>query len=101
MSFKKLSDEQIKELITRRRRQVLVHSCIYYNYDTNIITDEQFDKFCNELIKLQKEFPNLAEQCAYHEEMKKLSHASGFDLPYNMIDIRTKAQYLMQLRGLI
>ena len=101
MSFKKLTDEQIKELISRRRRQILVHSSIYYNYDTNIITDAQFDKFCNDLIKLQKEYPHLAQQCVYHEEFKKLEHASGFDLPYNMIEIRTKAMYLMKLRGLV
>ena len=41
--------ENIIALIRRRRRQILVHSCLYYKLDTNLITDEEFDKWCGEL----------------------------------------------------
>ena len=34
----------IAEKIKRRRLQLLVNSCIYYNMDNNIISDAQWDK---------------------------------------------------------
>lgn len=35
---------QLKELIERRQRQILVHSIIYYKYDQNIISDYTWSK---------------------------------------------------------
>ena len=34
----------VKELIKRRRLQMLVHSAIYYDMDTQIITDDQWQR---------------------------------------------------------
>lgn len=36
-------EERIRELIHRRRRQVLVHSILYYKLDQTLIADAQFD----------------------------------------------------------
>ena len=37
------------ELIKRRRLQILVHSCVYYLMDDNLVSDEQFDSWAKEL----------------------------------------------------
>ena len=37
---------EIAELIQRRRLQVLVHSYIYYERNTNLVTDAVFDRWC-------------------------------------------------------
>lgn len=47
-----MTDEEIKELIKRRRRQILVHSCLYYRLASNIISDFQYDCWGKELGKL-------------------------------------------------
>ena len=59
------SDEQIKELITRRRRQVWVHSIIYYRLDRNVISDAKWSQWALELEELQKQYPDLAAECPY------------------------------------
>lgn len=35
-------NESVVELIRRRRLQLLIHSCIYYEYNESIVTDEQW-----------------------------------------------------------
>ena len=51
------SGEELKiaELIQRRRLQLLIHSCLYYNMDTNIVSDKKWDEWARELVKLQKQ----------------------------------------------
>ncbi|WP_423220055.1 DNA ligase LigA-related protein [Bacillus cereus] len=38
-------NEAIRDNITQRRHQILVHSCIYYQYNTNIIDDHTYDRW--------------------------------------------------------
>ena len=39
-----MNKDKIAELIMRRRRQVLIHSVIYYKMDTNLISDATWSK---------------------------------------------------------
>lgn len=39
-----MSDSKIKELISRRRRQILVHSVIYYKLNENLIDDATWSR---------------------------------------------------------
>jgi len=68
------------ELIKRRRLQILVHSCIYYALDTNIISDYTYDKWARELEQLMKDYPN-AYSDRFDAEFDKWDSSSGFDLP--------------------
>ncbi|WP_410501080.1 DNA ligase LigA-related protein, partial [Escherichia coli] len=45
-------NEAIRDKITQRRHQILVHSCIYYQYNTNIIDDHTYDRWVMELGRL-------------------------------------------------
>ena len=49
----KQEKEQITELIKRRRLQLLIHSCIYYEYNTNLVSDNQWTTWAIELEELQ------------------------------------------------
>lgn len=73
--------DRIKELITRRRKQVLVHSIIYYQYDENIITDDQWSKWALELEQLQTAHPDIAEECPYSDAFRNFDHSTGSNLP--------------------
>ncbi len=44
------------EAIARRRRQLLIHSYLYYGLDSPIISDEQWDHWARQLVKLQAKF---------------------------------------------
>lgn len=85
----------IHELIQRRRLQILVHSCLYYRLNTNIISDTTFDKWSKELYQLQIDYPEIAVQVTYHEAFKEFDGSSGYDLPYHDLDIQTKARRLL------
>ena len=77
-----MADEEIKELILRRRRQILVNSCIYYRFGKAVITDKQFDKWAYELTDLQKKYPDLAIECGeFNEEFKDWDGTTGYHLP--------------------
>ena len=52
----------IASKIKRRRLQLLVNSCIYYNMDNNIISDAQWDKWAKELVALQTFNPEISKQ---------------------------------------
>lgn len=57
------TDEELEvfNLINRRRRQLHVHSVLYYHMHTNIITDAQFDEWAVELKTLQDKYPVQAK----------------------------------------
>ena len=54
-----ISEAQAFEKIERRRRQMHVHSTMYYYLNTSIIDDFTFDKWATELAGLQREFPQF------------------------------------------
>lgn len=95
-----MTHEQIKEKINQRRRQMLVHSCIYYRFDTNIVSDFDYDRWVNELMELQRKHPEIAQQCVYQEDFKNLDETtSGFNLGHSRPEIVRKAQYLLKLQN--
>ena len=51
--------KKIRELINRRRRQILVHSVIYYRMNDNLISDDQWAKWALELETLQNDYPEI------------------------------------------
>lgn len=79
--YSKVRRMSFKELIGRRRRQLLVHSYIYYRMNTNIISDDQWDAWANELIQLQTDHPKESAQAPLFEEFKTFDGHTGFDLP--------------------
>lgn len=74
--------EGIQELIHRRRRQVLVHSILYYAYNTNVVPDATYDLWAQELAKVQQDHPEDSEAVEYHlEAFRGYTGETGFHLP--------------------
>ena len=69
-------DEQVVELMNRRERQVLVHSCIYYYFNDSIIADGQYDKWSHELY-------SLIVSTVLYNEFKQFDGNTGMGLPYD------------------
>lgn len=94
--------EQIKSEILRRRKQVLVHSCLYYQFNTNLIEDYQYDRIARRLAELQIAYPDISNNLGYHDKDFKdfgLDHCySGFNLPRSSPEVVRAAQMLLDIR---
>jgi len=86
---------EIAELIQQRRFQILINSCIYYHFNSNIISDQKFDSWARELAQLQLDYPEIAKQVMYAEEFKGFDGTTGFDLPLENEWVMKKAQQIM------
>lgn len=71
----------IADLIQRRRYQILIHSCIYYNMHSNIVEDCQWDRWAKELVALQQEHQVISEKVVLYEYFEDFDGSTGFDLP--------------------
>jgi len=71
----------IVEVITRRRRQILVHSCIYYRFGTSIINDATWDKWAYDLVDLQERYPAKSKEAELYDIFKDFDGSTGYHLP--------------------
>ena len=51
--------EEIKSRILELRKLIIEHNHNYYDLDTNLISDFEYDKLFHELVKLEKEYPQF------------------------------------------
>lgn len=93
---KEVKEDVVKELIKRRRLQMLVHSCIYYELNDSIINDTQFDTWAKELYELQKVNPTKSKQVEYYEYFKDWDGSSGYDLPIRLPNIYHRATTILK-----
>lgn len=89
-------EDKIGDLINRRRRQLLVHSIIYYKMDENIISDATWSKWGQELEELQAKYPEIAAKQPYAKEFEGFDHSTGMSLPLNDPWAVNKARQLLQ-----
>ena len=73
----------IAEKIRQRRRQMLVHSFLYYELDSNIISDYAWSKWGVELAELQKKYPKESAEVEYADLFKDWDGSSGAHLVYD------------------
>ena len=72
---------KIAELIQRRRLQILVHSCIYYELNDNIVDDNTWNKWSEQLVELQSKYPDIAKQVIWYDAFKDWNGSTGAFLP--------------------
>lgn len=93
--------DNIKSEMLRRRKQILVHSCLYYQYNTNLIEDWQYDKIARRLAELQIAHPDISNNLGYHDKDFKgfgEDHCySGFNLPRSSPEVVATAERLIYL----
>jgi hypothetical protein len=83
------------EKINQRQRQIIVHSVLYYRFNTNIITDEKFNRWAEELVKLQEDYKELTKESAFYVIMQDFDGSTGFHLADNEWGIQ-KALYILR-----
>jgi hypothetical protein len=82
-TYERFSGEELEiaELIQQRRLQLLVHSCIYYNMDRNLILDLTWDKWAKELVELQRKYPHISCEVDWYDAFKDWDASTGAFLP--------------------
>lgn len=77
-------DEKIAKLIKRRENQILLHACLYYEFNLNIISDDKYDQWSFELKDLIDKHPGEFKKSPYYKEFKGFVPDSGYYLPYKL-----------------
>lgn len=93
------NNEKVLELMNRRQRQLLVHSFLYYQQNTNIISDFTFDKWSKELADLIKDHEEIFKQSVYYNGFQTFDGSSGYDLPYADPVIQSTGLRLLKLHS--
>jgi hypothetical protein len=94
--FEVQNDDEIKGKIRHRRSQILVHSCLYYEMNTSIVSDHKWQEWADELELLQNENPDCCKIDFFDYEFRDWTGATGNHLP--MLDpwVSSKARWLLQ-----
>lgn len=83
-------------LISKRQRQILIHSCIYYRLDDSIISDYTFDKWSKELAELQQLHPEETKASVYYKTFRGFDGSTGADLPTGEPEVYSKAVQILE-----
>lgn len=94
-------DLEIAEKIQQRRLQMLVHSCLYYNMNTNLITDTQWDMWAKELRYLQNTYPEISRQVEWYADFADWDASTGAFLPLDDPWVIRKANQLRGVRTVV
>ena len=73
-------DRPIQEVINQRRRQLIIHSVLYYRMNTSIVDDHTFDRWSRELVDLQRAYPKDSSEAPFSEEFEDFDGSTGFHL---------------------
>lgn len=87
--------DEIYAKIKQRRWQMLIHSCLYYNMNENIVSDATWSRWAIELRDLQDQYPDISRDVEFAEYFQGWTGSSGFDLPINEDWIYEKANRIL------
>lgn len=89
-------DLKIADRILHCRLLLLVHSKIYYDLDSNIISDKKWGELAMELVNLQTTYPEISEQVDWYEDFADWDGSTGAFLPLNDEWVVRKAKELLR-----
>lgn len=94
---KEVDKNEVRVLIKRRRAQMLIHSCIYYELDNSIISDNQWQEWADHLERLQTENPDCCKIGFFDFEFRDWTGATGNHLPLRDPWVISKARYIIDV----
>ena len=80
--------------------QIAVHSYIYYELNTNVISDETWSKWAKELVELIKKYPKEFKTIKHHEWFEDFDGNTGYQfVNFATPRLITKAYMLCGKKG--
>ena len=89
----------VKLKISTLQRWIIVHSIIYYELNSSVVTDKVFDANAKQLVKMQNDNPKTSAQSDYWYVFNDFDGSTGFDL-YHRLNKKGK-QYLKHIAQVI
>ena len=77
------NDWDLKTKIEFLQRKVLLNSIAYYNFNTNFLSDSEYDSICRQLVELQIEYGDIRDT-QYGYVFDDFDGTTGFDLYYRL-----------------
>jgi hypothetical protein len=74
------SVQTLSEKIKQRRHQMLIHSYLYYVMDENVVDDDKWQQWANELVELQKQRKDIG---FYDDAFADWDGSTGMHLPFD------------------
>ena len=87
--------QTIKEKINQRRAQMLIHSCLYYEMNESIVDDHTWQRWADELQKLQEENPSI-KTGFFDWEFRDWDGSTGTHLNHRHPWTYSKAQKILE-----
>lgn len=94
-----MTKEITVDWMNRRQNQLLVHSFLYYQLDTSVISDHTFDLWSKELAEAMREYPEIAKKSYHYKAFKDFDGSSGFDLPFHHPEVQNRGYHLLKHMG--
>jgi len=86
----------IKEFILRLRRNMLIHSYLYYKLDNQLVPDTLWQQWADELVEVQKDYGTDWDY--YDEWFADWDGSTGYHLPSDGWVV-SKSNFLMGISG--
>lgn len=75
----------LKTKIEFLQRKIILNSMAYYNYNTNFLSDREYDGLCKQLVGLQAEYGDVSDT-RYGYVFREFDGSTGFDLYYGLTE---------------
>lgn len=80
-----------QQYIDYLQRYIILHSYIYYELNSNFISDKKYDEKAKELVKYKNDYPELWKRSMYYKQFgDEYNGATGFTLYYNLSNHQKK-----------
>ena len=76
-------DWTLKDKIEFLQRKIILNSVVYYEYDTNFLSDKFYDSICRQLVTLQHEYGDVIDT-QYGYAFCDFDGSTGFDLYFRL-----------------
>ena len=87
--MKFIEDMSIKDRLSFLQRYILVHSRLYYDKDTSVISDKKYDFIAKKLVELKNKYDKEWQKTDYYYCFKDFDGTTGFDL-WNRLKVKDK-----------
>ena len=80
-----------QQYIDYLQRYVILHSYIYYELNSNSISDKKYDEKAKELVKYKNDYPELWRNSMYYKQFgDEYNGATGFTLYHDLSNHQKK-----------
>lgn len=73
------NDWSLKDKIEFLQRKIILNSIVYYEFDTNFLSDRYYDSISRQLVELCREYGDISDT-QYGYAMGDFDGTTGFDL---------------------